>query len=112
MTENPYAAPKANVAEALPGLPTSTPIAGKGARFANLLIDWLCAYIFIILCAFVAGVAFAALGNTTWYQNPLLNRLIGMVFYSSYYLLFEAAFGWTPGKLVTGTRVVDEDGRK
>jgi uncharacterized RDD family membrane protein YckC len=110
---DPYAPPKANVADALPpGLPLSTPLAGSGARFANLLLDWVFAWIFIMACAFVAGLVLAWLDNRTWHRNPLTLQLFWMLAFTGYYLLFEGLFGWTLAKLITGTRVVDEEGRK
>ena len=113
MSENPYAAPKARVALAKPtGLPRSTPLAGSGARIANMLLDWIFAWLFMILCAFLLGLGLGALGNTTWYQSPVGMQLLAMALFTLYYVVFEAVFGWTMAKLITGTRVVNEDGDK
>lgn len=111
MSENPYAAPKAKVAEAGPaGRPRSTPLAGQGARLANFLLDWFFAWLFAILCAFVLGAVLAALGNTTWFRSAGA-QFLGFTLFTAYYVIFEATFGWTVAKLITRTRVVDEDGR-
>src|SRR4051794_13448079 len=111
MSENPYAAPKAQVAEAsLGSVSRSTPLAGRGSRFANLVLDYLFAWLFAVLCGFVLGAAFGALGNTTWFGNPIGVQLVAMALFNAYYVVFEGAFGWTVAKLITGTRVVDEDG--
>jgi uncharacterized RDD family membrane protein YckC len=113
MSANPYAAPKAKLGEANQGgLPLSTPLAGQGARFANLMLDSLFGSIFSVLCAGGLGAVLGALGNLTWFRNPVAVQLIAMALYAAYYLVFEATFGWTVAKLITGTRVVDEDGHK
>src|SRR5262245_52812303 len=113
MSENPYAAPKATVAEASQGLPGSTPLAGQGARFANYMLDWLFAFLFVVLCLFVFGVALGAMGgNSTWVSDSVGVQLFPMVLFTAYYVVLEATFGWTFAKLITGTRVVDEDGGK
>lgn len=44
--------------------------------------------------------------------GALGGRLIGIATLVAYYVLFEAIFGRTPGKLITGTRVVTLDGAK
>ena len=113
MSANPYAAPKAKLGEAVPGgLPLSTPLAGQGARFANMLLDWGFGMLFTMLGGAILGVVLAVLGNTTWVDNNVAVRLLGMAFFTAYYVVFEATFGWSIAKLITGTRVVDEDGRK
>lgn len=113
MTASPYAPPKASVVEAIPGaLPLSTPLAGSGARFLNLLLDSAFAWVFTAVCAFALGLVLAKLGNSTWHRNSLLTQLIGMFFFTLYYLFLEATFGWTLAKLITGTRVVNEEGHK
>src|SRR5262249_16914653 len=113
MSANPYAAPKAKLGEAIrAGLPLSTPLAGKGARFANMLLDWVFGWLFAMLVTFVIGVALAALGNTAWIRHDVAIQFLGMGLFTTYYLVFEATFGWTVAKLITGTRVVDENGHK
>lgn len=39
-------------------------------------------------------------------------QALGLVIRLAYYIPQEAAFGFTVGKLITGTRMVDEDGEK
>ena len=46
-------------------------------------------------------------GMTRWQE-----RLLGIAFAMLYYTALEGATGVTLGKLLTGTRVVDEEGRK
>src|SRR5262249_12898577 len=82
------------------------------ARFANLLLDSVFAWLFVMLCLFAVGAAAAASGNTAWVREPTGLQLISVAFVTAYYLGLEAAFGWTFAKLITGTRVVDEQGCK
>jgi uncharacterized RDD family membrane protein YckC len=39
-------------------------------------------------------------------------NVVGICAMIGYYIIFEGAFGWTVGKLITGTRVIRFDGRK
>ncbi len=59
------------------------------------------------------GVLCGLLGFTSFLEaldNPLLDRLVGILLAFVYYFFFEALFGRTVGKMVTGTKVVMEDG--
>jgi uncharacterized RDD family membrane protein YckC len=75
-----------------------------------MMLDSLFAWVFAAACGFILGAALGALGNTTWFRNPLGVQLIAMAFFTAYYVLLEATLGWTVAKLITATRVVDEDG--
>lgn len=74
-------------------------IASRGQRFANLALD----NVALGLVGIVAGVLHgpASLGYTM-----LESTLIS----TAYFVVFEGMSGRTPGKLVTGTRVVAADG--
>ncbi|MEI2457192.1 RDD family protein [Lysobacter firmicutimachus] len=107
---NPYHAPQAAVAvsERIGTLVD----AGRGRRLANHLIDTVAMLAMMFVGAMgyglVAGeAAIAAL------EQPNLARDIGfnIVLMLVYYVPLEGMFGATLGKLVTGTRVVDEQGR-
>lgn len=83
--------------------------AGQGRRFANLLIDTVA----IIALAAMLGAGAALLGLDGFLaaaDDPLLSRVIGILLTIGYYLLLEGLLGRTFGKMVTGTRVVCEDG--
>lgn len=92
--------------------------ATTGQRFANFLIDLLIAYAF----TFVAGIILGAILLTgmsvgemeTYYASPgpqFLNILVSLVAGITAYTLIEGATkGKTLGKLITGTRAVQEDG--
>jgi uncharacterized RDD family membrane protein YckC len=86
--------------------------AAKVRRFFNWLIDNLMtaawAGVLGVMIAAVGGDAGAAwLGQT----NKLTDWALGAVILVAYYVVMEGAFGFTIGKLITGTRVVDEYGR-
>jgi uncharacterized RDD family membrane protein YckC len=107
--QNPYEAPKA---ELDPGLradtPDQLPTASRGARFLNLIIDTILSRIVAIV---PAAVLAAALGPDS--ENvAVLAGVFAVVGFFAYYIVFEAAFGWTFAKLITGTRVVRADGTK
>ncbi|WP_082832283.1 RDD family protein [Aquimarina aggregata] len=84
--------------------------ASQGQRFANLIID----YIFIIIFSFVAGILLALFSPETMYaleqENPILNYVFGFVIGVTYYTFFEMTTSRTMGKIITGTKVVDEQG--
>lgn len=109
MSVNPYETPKARVAQSV-ALTTDTPIAGKGARFLNYLVDWL-------ITTLAGGIIGGVLGYFGYAErlarmNWLERQLLGYAIYAAYYFALELTFGWTLGKLVTGTRVVDERGER
>ena len=102
---NPYAAPRADDAGVVPAAgPRALNLASAGTRFLNLVIDSVVR--FLIAAAVQIGLATAGVGMTS-----LVERFgFGLLTFSVYYVAFEAAFGFTVGKLITGTRVVDEEG--
>jgi uncharacterized RDD family membrane protein YckC len=75
--------------------------ATRGRRFANLLID-----------QFAMGMV--SFVSTAIQPNKGIGELLveSLVVPLLYYTVLEAGFGWTLGKLVTGTRVVGLDGRR
>lgn len=81
-------------------------VASKLKRITNFSIDF-----FIVLNGLSAIIAYAAV-SFGWYSiliNPWTTWIVLLV---SYYLFFEGLFGWTPGKLITRTRVVDRGGTR
>jgi len=105
---NPYEPPKTDVSLD-PGerRAEELPTAGLGARFLNFLIDGIIARFVLVA---ILGAALQSVGpgeRAGLLTLPVL--LAGML---GYYVVLEAAFGWTLGKLITGTRVVRFDGSK
>lgn len=103
-----YIAPQAEVSDAPAASATNErEPASRRRRLANALIDTLCYY---ALTAVVA-IAIATI-DASLFEN--LSTAGQYIFASSimllYYLLSEALFGRTLGKLLTRTRVVSESG--
>ncbi|MEN1727213.1 MAG: RDD family protein [Pseudomonadota bacterium] len=105
---NPYQPPKSAILpersdQAEPPVPV-----GRGRRFFNYLIDLLLIYVSAVP---VGVLLFFVLGEEAMMSaGPGFEYLVGITLIVGYYSFFEGLFAWTPGKLVTGTRVVNEDG--
>ncbi|RFM29753.1 RDD family protein [Deminuibacter soli] len=99
--------------------------ASVGQRFGNLMIDIIGSYIFSLLVSIIVGViiGLVLLGSGT-NTSSFFSELGGgnsqlLLFFSAiivdiiYYSIFEyATKGRTLGKLITGTRAVNEDGSR
>jgi uncharacterized RDD family membrane protein YckC len=86
--------------------------AGKWRRFLNYLLD--------LVAQFLLGGVLMLLAMLAWGEAALvwtenlgggLELLINLAISAAYYTLMEGIFGFTLGKLLTNTRVVDEYGR-
>lgn len=103
---NPYRPPDAPVELAQPP-GEQRPLAGKGRRFATVLLDtvgiFVCGALLGILLVHVLGTESLAFLRGTWPWRWLVQ-----VF--AYYLFFEGVFGRIPGKMMLGTVVTDLDG--
>ncbi len=88
--------------------------ASGGKRFANYIIDLIIFYVLL----FLAGIVIALINPVTINSINeddtgfnLLDRLLTLVLYGLYMFIIEAVFkGKSLGKLITGTRAVNEDG--
>lgn len=88
--------------------------AGSGKRLANYLIDLVVFYLLL----FCVGVVLAVFDpnasqdlNSVTALGTLVNRLITLLCYGLYMGLVEGLFkGKSLGKVITGTRAVNEDG--
>ncbi len=87
--------------------------AGKWRRFFNYLVDSLAIYglMFVALLAAFFIVGESALA---WAENidTLSSYAVAYATTFVYYILFEGLFGFTIGKLITNTRVVDGQGNR
>jgi uncharacterized RDD family membrane protein YckC len=102
---NPYQAPKAEL-EPRAGAPAPLlPTASGGARFLNLVVDY-------VVCQIISGVLGFAVGSGGLDPTNGQLMLLAIAIPIAYYLALEGAAGVTVGKLVTGTRVVGADGDK
>jgi uncharacterized RDD family membrane protein YckC len=81
---------------------------GKGVRFLNYIIDY------VIQVVAIVGITELVLisGNEKIYQTfqNTPDLLFGSIVTLIYYLSMEMSLGRTVGKMVTGTKVVNEDG--
>ena len=104
MDYNPYAPPKTDV----DGAETSDALelAGKGRRFANLLLDT----VFYQLVVFAAGFVLVLLDPANAQAVEDFDIAITALVILAYYVGFETLMGRTPGKMITGTRVVTDEG--
>lgn len=83
-----------------------------GKRLANLLLDTLFFYIILVTIGTGLALIFPGFLDAVDKSNPLLDRLVSALLFTTYYVSFEAWLGKSPGKMITQTKVVDEDGRK
>lgn len=107
MERNPYAPPTAAVIDVR--APDEDSLASHPRRFFNFLIDY-----FAILAAGTVIGAVTALVSPELAERIFATNeiLLGVAFYLLYYIPLEASFGWTVGKLITGTRVVTATGER
>lgn len=84
-------------------------LARKHTRLVNFLIDSLCfATLFVVWRQWIfGGILSTILPNATATEVLMVFWL-----YFFYYAMFEYGMGQTPGKLITGTKVVDINGQK
>lgn len=85
----------------------------SGKRFANYIIDRICVFIFKIILALttgiILGIILPSFIETIEENSFLFEFLFTLVSTVIYYTLFEALTGRTIGKLITKTKVVDEN---
>jgi uncharacterized RDD family membrane protein YckC/type II secretory pathway pseudopilin PulG len=87
--------------------PVPTPVvepASIGRRFANYILDIIIAYAIFIAIAVLANFA-----NST---VAAILFIFSFVMFFFYHIIFEAIWQRTPGKWITGTKVVAYDGGK
>ncbi len=104
---SPYTPPKSHV-EAQPPESIEVVPAGKGLRIANLFIDYIGLMILGLIIGLATYVLFEERGLA--YLESIPDLIYGAVLTLMYYVTLEATTGRTLGKLITGTRVVNEDG--
>ena len=84
----------------------------KGTRFLNFIID----RVIMLILAFVMGVVLALINpviiDSLDGMSTLMDYVITAILAVFYYTILEATTGQTIGKMITGTKVVDENGEK
>ncbi|NUO75554.1 MAG: RDD family protein [Lysobacter sp.] len=107
---NPYSASSAAIAASPEKLDIRS--TGKWRRFFNWLIDIIAIMVLTFLIAFAAAVVGGdAVGIWIEQMDQLTESAISYALFALYYVFMEGTFGFTIGKLITNTRVVDEYGR-
>ena len=88
--------------------------ASTGKRFANYLIDHLIFYLLVFLISFFSVVLNPSYAETVYEEtagSQLVETLLYLLLFVLYMFGTEALFkGKSLGKLITGTRAVNEDG--
>jgi uncharacterized RDD family membrane protein YckC len=107
--QNPYAPTRAALNEVSPQEERSESLepAPRWRRLVNLLLDFVGILLTSMLLGLVLGVA-----SVTMHIDvaPYRGQFFGWTVVFLYYLVSEALFGRTLGKLLTDTRVVTESG--
>ena len=101
----------------LDGADISLHVAGRGRRLANLLID---SFLFDTIVSIVFVLSIKNIIDSGRQPNPddMMNLVVpfygySFLFFIAYNTLFEwLSQGKSPGKLLTGTRAVNEDGTR
>jgi uncharacterized RDD family membrane protein YckC len=97
---SPYAPPRADGYAAPAAFNVDLQDATLGIRFANFFIDSIGRMVFV----FMLVIPFSLLKLEALGGIAVLVGLVG------YHFIFEATLGRTPGKFLTGTRVVSANG--
>ena len=84
--------------------------AGKWLRFFNLLVDYIAFTILGAAIGFTVAILFGERGIE--FLKTLPEMVLGAAILLLYYVIFEGLLGRTLGKLITGTKVVNESGNK
>jgi uncharacterized RDD family membrane protein YckC len=109
MDENPYDPPRAPIGTRKQF--RQFEIAGKGRRFGTFIIDQLVSFVLVVIVDIVIGVFIGIMGAADRVNDfsPLI-FVINIMASLSYYAIFEGLFARTLGKLICGTKVIDEHG--
>lgn len=105
---NPYAAPTVQVPLNPYKAETPFELAPRGLRFCNYFIDWLVQFGIAFVIGFMLVIIGGEQAAETIEKIPGFVLSIPILF--GYYFLFEVTTSRTLGKLLTGTKVVDENG--
>ena len=121
MNENPYASPAipADLSADL-DRPREMKIVSQGKRFIHFLVDTIVIQVVAQIGGFAIGVIYAiaklSVGGTITEADKsaaqILGSLWGLFAFVCYYLILEMLFQRTVAKLLTGSIVVNTDGRR
>lgn len=87
-------------------------IASAGKRFVNYIVDYFVInvlfFIVLVVCMVVISIF-----NSNYVESAIFSLFIYLLYFSTfflYYFILEITTGKTFGKLLTGTRTIDEEG--
>ncbi|MBC6490734.1 RDD family protein [Flavihumibacter stibioxidans] len=93
--------------------------AGTGQRFTNFIIDTIALYASSYILGILLGIVLMAGNHDTSFlvrdsgMSQLIDFFSGFLLYALFYSIAEGLTrGRSPGKYVTGTRVIREDGSR
>ena len=104
---DPYRPPTANV-EGTGARPVV--LASRWRRFGTFVLDQAGIFVLGFIVGLVALLAFGQPALAALQRMPSV--VLGTIFLVTYYLFFEGLWGRSPGKLVFGTVVVNEEGMR
>lgn len=91
-------------------------IAGKGQRLVNFIIDTILVSVLAFIMLVILAILFPVWYDTTTNDDDDVLSFLSIVYLITsilYYTLLEAGTkGYTPGKLVSGSRVVGAEGKE
>ena len=107
MSDNPYAAPEAEVQDITPD-ERQLPLASLGSRFVGALLDFLVAFVALIIVFIPLGIGTDLFFDMDreWTTSLKLS-LLGMVIVLAIQSYFWHTRGQSIGKMLVGTRIVD-----
>ncbi len=85
-------------------------VAGPGIRFLNYIIDFIIAYLLVLVVFIILGIFITSSANDT--LAAFLTLIIAFGTFLSYYAFMEIKFQKTVGKFITKTKVVKINGEK
>lgn len=108
---NPYQGPTTEIVDV--PLVGNVESASKVRRFFNWLVDKLVMFGLAVVAAILVGLAWGDQA-LEWIEgmNKPTEYAVDYALAFIYYTLMEGLFGVSVGKLITGTRVVDAEGRR
>ncbi len=112
--ENPYAPPQtASTSTVSAQLVGELPLATQWQRLVNFVVDMFLVRVWTTGIGLGLGLALMWIWPEAldWMiDQPLVGWVVDISSFVLYFLVFEATLGRTPGKWITGTKVVNEDG--
>lgn len=96
---------------AVPTISSTRMYASLWRRIAGSLLDFVFLVIILMISSGVVAPLYRVFVDTSSIWTGTLIALAGFAAFLAYFVVLEAKFGWTLGKLVTGLRVVTTEGR-